>query len=359
MKSIDRDRSLKAAAEWLLESQLNSSDGGYRAYYDLDSGWSSSYPETTGYIIPTMFELGLIIGKRFKQSAIRAADWLVSIQHEDGSYQGDLIGGNRSPVVFNTGQIIFGLNAAYKVTKGKKYAESIRKILDWLIRVQDDDGAWRKFLTKKGTGEFHIYKTRVAWGILEGAKMLNQKKYYRSAVANLDFSAKFQKQNGWFDKTDLHDETCGQPLLHFLAYTIEGFLEGGILLRNKRYIRIAKKSADALLNLQEKDGSLKGRYDSKWRPTVEWSCLTAVAQIAGIWLRLYKLCRSEKYHKAGLNANSFLTRIQIKDSLNRCIRGAIAGSFPLNAGYESNRYLNWATKFFIDSLILEERTRKS
>jgi hypothetical protein len=356
MRAIDRDMSF--AAEWLLESQAGSSDKGYRAYYDLDGGWSNSYPETTGYIIPTMAKLGMVFGRRFTQSAIQAADWLVDIQHKNGHYQGGLIGEKKHPVVFNTGQIIFGLSAAYKITKDKKYAYSINKTLDWLVNVQDDDGAWRRFLTKKGTGEFHIYKTRVAWGILEGASTLKERNYYKAAIANFDFAAKFQKRNGWFDKTDLKEETNDQPLLHFLAYTIEGFLEGGMFLKNKRYVNIAKKTADALLMLQEKDGSLKGRYDSEWQPTVKWSCLTAVAQLAGIWLRFYRICGQKKYLKGGMRANNFLARTQIKGCDDPGIRGGIAGSRPLMGGYEGNRYLSWATKFFIDSLILKRENNR-
>lgn len=354
MSGLNKDRNLKAAAQWLLESQTKTADNGYSAYYDLRQGWSNSYPETTGYIIPTMLKLSHFFGKPFMSSALRATDWLVDIQDEDGYYQGGVIGEEKYPVAFNTGQVIFGLSAAYRYTRNKKYPVSIQKTLEWLAQIQDSDGAWRKFLTRKGSGEFQIYHTRVAWGMLKGADTIKQKKYYAYAIKNLDFSCRFQKPNGWFERTDLKTETNDKPLLHFLAYTVEGLLESGILLKKKKYVAVAKKTADVLLELQDKNGSLKGRYNAKWQPVVEWLCLTGIAQMAVVWARLYRIYKAKKYMVALKKANDFLSGLQVLDTDDAGIRGGIAGSFPLFMGYESGRYLNWATKFFLDALLLEK-----
>ena len=53
----DRDHMI-AAAEWLERAQDISGDGGVCGRYRLSSGWTSSYPETTGYIIATMLRYG-------------------------------------------------------------------------------------------------------------------------------------------------------------------------------------------------------------------------------------------------------------------------------------------------------------
>ena len=52
----DKDH-LYAAAAWLERAQDATQDGGVSGRYRLDSGWSSSYPETTGYIVPTFLKL--------------------------------------------------------------------------------------------------------------------------------------------------------------------------------------------------------------------------------------------------------------------------------------------------------------
>jgi len=46
---------IKGALNWILEAQKVNKDGGVPMLYSLKNGWSKSFPETTGYIIPTVF----------------------------------------------------------------------------------------------------------------------------------------------------------------------------------------------------------------------------------------------------------------------------------------------------------------
>jgi len=76
------ERALLEGIAWLCVSQDNSTpkDGGSARHFSLFSGWSSSYPETTGYIIPTMIEYAKRHGNEtFRQRARVMLDWLVSI----------------------------------------------------------------------------------------------------------------------------------------------------------------------------------------------------------------------------------------------------------------------------------------
>ena len=50
----------------------------------------------------------------------------------------------------------------------------------------------------------------------------------------------------------------------------------------------------------------------------------------------------------------FLKRTQSLTSRDPGVRGGIKGSFPVYGDYGKARVLNWATKFFIDALLLEE-----
>jgi len=60
-------RVLDVVVDWLCVAQDRSrtADGGVARDYSLVRGWSSSYPETTGYIIPTLLEVarrsGLVV----------------------------------------------------------------------------------------------------------------------------------------------------------------------------------------------------------------------------------------------------------------------------------------------------------
>ncbi|MDQ3520367.1 MAG: hypothetical protein M3466_18445, partial [Gemmatimonadota bacterium] len=89
------DPAVDAALSWLGRAQdmSASSDGGVARHYSLVSGWSASYPETTGYIIPTFLNEAKRRGDdSLRERARRMLDWLVSIQLPEGGFQGGMIG---------------------------------------------------------------------------------------------------------------------------------------------------------------------------------------------------------------------------------------------------------------------------
>jgi hypothetical protein len=73
-----------------------------------------------------------------------------------------------------------------------------------------------------------------------------------------------------------------------------------------------------------------------------------------VWWRLHRLTGEEEFEQAADRVNSFLRRNQDIQSSNPGIRGGIKGSRPVHAPYGRFRVLNWATKFFVDALLLEE-----
>ena len=142
--------------------------------------------------------------------------------------------------------------------------------------------------------------------------------------------------------------------LDCLAYSIRGVLEAGIYLKNKRYIDAAKKSADMLLKKQRKDGSLPGSFDENWNSSVSWSCLTGNSQTSIIWLKLYSITKEKKYFIAAKKINNFMKSTQNIRTNNIIIKGGIKGAYPIYGWYAPFCYPNWASKFFIDSLMLED-----
>ena len=143
-------------------------------------------------------------------------------------------------------------------------------------------------------------------------------------------------------------------MLHTIAYCIRGILETGILSGNRHYVEAATKAADALLENIRDDGSLAGRFDSGWRPTVRWSCLTGDAQISIIFGRLYQTLNEVKYLQALKKINAYLMKKQLIHPSNVDIHGGICGSYPVTGEYGKYEILNWAVKFFMDALMLEK-----
>ncbi|MFZ3091284.1 MAG: hypothetical protein WA240_11755 [Nitrospirota bacterium] len=358
---------LEAAVQWICRAQDTFNDGGVARSYSLvynpffnRKGWVPSYPETTGYIIPTMFDYAkLSSSKEIFERAIRMADWECDVQMENGAVQGGTIDAVPTPAIFNTGQVIFGWVRAFQETNNQRYLNSAKSAGGFLITHQDGDGAWRSNLSDFATNkiESYTYNTRTAWALIYLFDVTKELKYKEAAIKNIEYSITQQLPNGWFKNNCLFNPAA--PLLHTIAYSLRGILEAGDSLKNERYIDIVKKAADALIERQKEDGSLQGRFSDKWEPTVPWICLTGVAQMAIIWGRFYQITGELKYKDALAKANRFLKRVQILDDKNKDIHGGIAGSYPLNSNYGRFEILNWAVKFFIDSLIIEMKLDNS
>ena len=81
------DAAIDAALDWLCRAQDSSrtADGGVARHYGLRDGWGASYPETTGYIVPTLIDQAGRRGRpELLDRARRMLDWLVAIQFPDG-----------------------------------------------------------------------------------------------------------------------------------------------------------------------------------------------------------------------------------------------------------------------------------
>jgi uncharacterized protein YyaL (SSP411 family) len=347
--------------DWLCRAQDASNDGGVARSYALGynrffrkRGWLPSYPETTGYIIPTMFDYAKRTGREeFFARAVRMADWESDVQMPNGAVMGGTVDTSPTPAVFNTGQVLFGWVRAFEETGNERYLASAIRAGDFLLSVQDSDGAWRKSLSNYASGAIasYTYNTRSAWGMLLLAVASGKTGYRDAAVRNVEYALTHQQPNGWFANNCLSDAT--QPLLHTIAYSLRGILEIGMALGNQDYVARVRKAADVLLSRQRPDGSLAGRFNGNWQPTVSYSCLTGNAQMGTVWAGLYRSTGDARYLGALAAANRFTESVQWIGTGNPGLDGGISGSFPLHGHYGRFEVLNWATKFFADSLMLE------
>jgi len=340
---------LRCSGNWLLLAQKNKK--GYSLGFSLIKGWKKQYPETTGYIIETMFDLSEFFDdEKYKLSAINAGNWLLEIQNKDGSfYEPD----NKKPMVFDTGQAFFGLIKIFKETRNKLFLKAAIKAADWICEQQEKDGSWKKNTFYNIP---HTYYSRVSLALLKLWKITKNRKYKNSAVKQLNWAVGQQLENGWFKNCSFFNDN--KPVLHTIAYTIEGLLESGIILNEKKYILAAKKSIDALVKSFYKKNILYSFYDKNWQPIDKEICLTGIAQISIILIRLSRLADNQEYLNIAVKLNNYLKqKIKLK-SILKSTRGVLAGSVPIWGKYMPFMYPNWAVKFFIDSLILEEKNNK-
>jgi hypothetical protein len=119
---------LDAAIQWICRAQDASGDGGVARSYSIvynpyfkRKGWIPSYPETTGYIIPTLFDYARMTRRQdLMDRAVRMTDWECEVQMDSGAVQGGTIDQKQTPAIFNTGQVIFGWLRTYRETGNER-----------------------------------------------------------------------------------------------------------------------------------------------------------------------------------------------------------------------------------------------
>ena len=334
-----------AALAWLrLSIAVHGGRGSAHSYSPL-FGWAKAYPETTGYLIDTLLDYAEIkqdVGLR--QDAFSCAHWLCSIQLPNGAWPG-LLAGHTQPSVFNTAQILFGMTRMVEETDGENYRVAIVRATVWLLSVLEMDGSWRQAAYIPGF--VPTYYTRAVWGVLRANQILKSAEVEAAMRRALHFYADRFLPNGAIRDWGFRP---GKPAFtHTMAYTVEGFLESAILLKESEILQKTISSADTFLTVMAKKGRLAGRYDLTWRGDYSFLCLTGNAQWSIIFQRLFQWTQDEKYrHGAQFLLSEIIDYQQIGRSKNTF--GALAGSAPIWGPYLRFRYPNWSVKFFLDAL---------
>ncbi len=339
---------LRAVIRWIVNAQRE--DGGIAAHYGLLSGYSASYPEVTGYIIPTLYDFAHLTGDNSVIAvAERATQWLLSLQMSSGAFPGGLKGEDAKPSIFNTGQILLGLVSACAETKSPDILERAVAAGDWLTKIQHTDGSWTGAGAYQGTA--HTYYSMVSWALTQLSDVAAEERYAQAADRNLEWVLTQVNPGGWTSGINLR----GHPTyLHFVAYAIQGVLEAAVLRRRDEFILAASKPAWVLLRRFETAKQLLGAYGADLKSGPKFTCVTGNAQMACVWLRLFEVTGDLRYLNAALKMNELIKRL-LPVRGGRGVAGGVAGSNPIWGPYQPFRYISWGCKFFADALMLEER----
>jgi len=341
-----RETHLRAAVQWLQRAAGATPDGGVSYGYSIRGGWRPSYRETSGYIAVTFFDLAeRLQSPQVAALARKVSIWLCEVQEPDGSIVNPRYGVGEG-IVFDTGQVLLGYARAYRETNDARFRDAATRASTWLASRLDDDGAWRK---NTHLGNPHTYNTRVAWAMLESNAITPDPTIEAAARKNLDW-ALTQEKDGYFASCAFDPDVA--PFTHTIAYAIRGFLEAGRLLDDPSYQEAAVRAADAVLGHVRDDGWIPGQIDEDGNTRARYCCLTGNCQLAIIWLKLYRTTGSKRYLDAAKRALGFVMEHQDVGTSNTDVRGAVKGSQPIWGRYAPLSYPNWATKFFIDAMLL-------
>jgi len=351
---------LRETMAWLCRAQDVTGCGGVSAGYYFADGWLPPYPETTGYIIPTFLNYAAFTGDRsYFDRAVRMGEWEIEIQLPLGGVRGG-IGINDEPIVFNTGQAILGWVRLYRETGQDRFIEAAKAASNWLVLIQDRDGKWS---TCTHNDIPHAYHSRVAWPLLEVHGETQIPAYRHVAEANVRWVLRQANENAWFENAGF--EPGQPPLTHTIGYTLRGLLEASGHLSGSlrdQVVETVRAAAEAIMMRFERSKRnpygpprlLPATFDENWRSADTWSCLTGNAQMAIVWMKLYRLTGDVRFLNAALKILDQVKATQCLNFRHPGIRGGLAGACAIWRCYERLAYPNWAAKFLADAIMLQE-----
>lgn len=216
-KEKSTDDVLKDAKKWIVNNTVDN-NGIVVSTQDK----KLIYPEVTGYYIPTLLRYNDI------ERAKNYANYLISIQNEDGSWNEP---SGKIPYTFDTGMILKGLAALVeaKLDETGNYKKSLIKGADYILSMQREDGSiatqdyswWDLPYGKKVPEAIHIY-------------CLEPIRYVGKITGNAKYEQCIKKALDYY--LSLVELTDFNTLSHFNAYIIEGLIDIGETERAKRAI---------------------------------------------------------------------------------------------------------------------------
>jgi hypothetical protein len=349
---LDATRHIREIIDWLKRAQDAGADRGVSYGVLFGADFDVSYPETTGYICSSFVEQERLTGEsELLTRAIEMGDWEIAVQLPEGAVMGGKFNTSPTPAVFNTGMVLLGWSALILRTGEERFRVAAARASDWLLSVQEPDGRWVRGNSKYANPGGTLYNVMAAWGLCEAGVALGEQRYVQGAIRNAEYCLSRQHPNGWLPDCCLSN--VDEPLLHTLAYSMQGLLGIGRLTRRDDLIAGAQKLADAQLLIMSPEGFLPGRQRQDFTAAANWCCLTGSAQTSAVWSQLYQLRHDQKYRTAVEVVNRYLMARHDVRNHDLRLRGGVPGSWPVWGGYGRLQILNWATKFLLDALTLE------
>jgi MoaA/NifB/PqqE/SkfB family radical SAM enzyme/predicted SAM-dependent methyltransferase len=358
-RKFELQNHLLYAINWLKKSHDVTEDGGSSAmFYLRENRWHTSYPETTGYLIPTFLNYSKLYNDfEMFDRAVQMGDWEISIQRNEGGIGEPANAKQSEPRVFNTAQVLYGFLSLYQSTLEERFLQAAIKAGDWIVTKQNKNGSWHDY-THDGENCVHARTALPLYllGILTG-----DKKYSLSAEKFVEWALEQVNGNGWFNNTSINTPN-EKPWTHLIGYVLQGLYEisnltNNIVLKN-RIIRSLEAAADAICNTYDlyksKLPGLPGTLDCNWKSDDQYTCITGNAQIAIFLAELRGTIDKDIYTRISDQLTNNIISVQLIDNIhNDNLLGGLTGSYPVSGGYCPDTIPNWGVKFFSDLLILK------
>jgi hypothetical protein len=276
---------LHLAQNWILNSGIqlvnnSKNKGGFCSWYDPEKkDYPYLYPEMTGYAITALLYLRNFysdLDSLLENRAELASNWLITRAtykcggvkqrhscHENPHPKNDV------SYTFDAGMVLFGITNLYRVKKEAKYLNYAKKLGNFLLNMQKDDGSFYAFLDLKTglkidsfakwstqSGAFHA---KLALSLLNLYEITDDVLYRESARRICEYALLLQEDDGRFITNKIKKDTT----LHPHCYAVEGLLFAGNRLGNNRYLDGGKRGVEWVFSGQKENGGIPNMYYHK------------------------------------------------------------------------------------------------
>ncbi|MEW5936516.1 MAG: hypothetical protein AB1665_01675 [Candidatus Thermoplasmatota archaeon] len=260
---------LRLACDWFFHSGIQNSEGfltgSVNAWYRKESRhYSFAHSEVTGYAITTCAYLG----EDYLERAISGAEWLIKSAGNSGAFMCRYANGvfERHLCTFDNGIILNALVNLFRLTKKERYLRAAEKCAEWLLTMQNDDGSMHArqdcatseiLRGNRWSAEPGSFHSKVAIGLLNIARALGNDEYEEKARKLCTWALKRQQPDGRF----ITDSATGGTYLHAHCYSIEGILAIGTLVHEDKYVRAALRGIEWMKNAILETGGLSMEWN--------------------------------------------------------------------------------------------------
>lgn len=304
----------KGAVPWTIDSEGNP----HSIYYSFD----------TAMCVNGLADLYKVThDEKYLISAVSAADWLLRAQNTNGSFKAVY---NAEKMSYDSKILektwsgdngclhikhLIGLLKIYRLTKDKKYLESIKTLLNWSMEIQMQNGAFKAIPEEIYTfTHSHCYATE---GLIYAYCYFKDDDYKKSIIKSSEWLLESQNRDGSiYDYYNL-------PIFFTKLINLKSFLK-------RVYTGLVRIDSNAVVRIKRTD---------------------AVAQAARIFLFAYLLTKNIKYLNAAKKALCFVKNMQ-SNSKNNNEKGAICFSL-LDFGttkIKSELYTSWSSMFGVNAM---------
>ncbi len=308
-RRVSNTTPLQRAVQWIKDHRVP--NGGILPHHKA----SIATQEVTGYLIPTLYSLGE------RELARDLARWEASVQRPDGAFAAM----DGIPYTFDTAQVIRGFLAV--LDDMPELENSLRRACDFVATQIAADGkvctpSYDMWKLPDGSMFSEYANLYVLPPMFHAGQKLSEPRYVEAARRGLNY---FKTKS---DLVEFKPELG--TLSHIFGYMMEALIDVG-------EIDLANKGLHQAARLQRESGAIPAY------PGVDWVCSTGVAQLAVAWYKLGNRIPADK-------AVRYLERIQNPT-------GGFYGSYGVGATYLPKDEISWAVKFFLDCLLLRDRSQ--